>query len=120
MAAACSVRRQSQFKHQSPDLRINKHRGLTARLAPSNFRCDRPAPPLHSAQFAAPFRQPSFVTPQQLNGTTKAPFQFSEPKSRFRHAGLAHPPSSCFIIDVKSETNRHPQFLNSGNGGLIN
>jgi hypothetical protein len=33
---------------------------------------------LHSAQFAAPFQQPSFITPLQLNGTTEAPIPFSE------------------------------------------
>jgi hypothetical protein len=31
---------------------------------PQNTPRDRTAPPLHSAQVAAPFRQPSFVTPQ--------------------------------------------------------
>jgi hypothetical protein len=29
-------------------------------------------------QASAPFRQPSFVTPLQLDGTTEAPFQFCE------------------------------------------
>src|ERR1035437_1721178 len=35
---------------------------------------DRTAPPLHSAQFAAPFRQPSFVTPPNYVARPKRHF----------------------------------------------
>jgi hypothetical protein len=45
--------------------------------------------PLHSAQFAAPFRQPSFVTPLQLNGATEAANPFSEPLTAYSPNGHA-------------------------------
>jgi hypothetical protein len=74
----CSFSRQSR---QTPLARLADQQAQRVDRKTGSFQFQaRPnGTPLHSAQFAAPFRQPSFVTPLQLDGTTEAPFQFSEP-----------------------------------------